>query len=506
MSLSLNLTGIRATATQISPRSAAVVGKTPGGVSVKFSSPAGDLASPRKQYFDAGTLSVSARKYSTQLNAQPRIMPGEKKIAAQKFGATGAARLYSTGAGASASGNKALAEAKQFLEDYRCGRVENLSDIYPPEDREFAIWFQFNVPPKFADVPALRPVAISPEAMSAFERRMEAKIDSMPPGDPKLKAALGDMVKEFVRGEAAKPENRNLFGVTPETRMSILDRDDLEPEKKAVMFVFLGDLKEWGYLKGGEADRPAALPSLSEASRFLKGAFGFLGRELKEKAFGPEKSVVVGLEIDHPYDGGLPKLRPERLQAALENAEKFAGMSIPYEPPAPRPENDLRARAREYAQAAFAENSRDKIPEGVKIWAETTNAGLPAGLPPVSPSRMLGRNEWAQIQEALEAEFSAADKALTSESGSDLPASIKKAIDFYAQFASADNWEDLSYQVGYMFDFETEYDDPAQSAAAKAIGSAIMRKYTQQDRAGLPSWGDMDKIADIAKDLARRGY
>jgi len=115
MSLSLNLTGIRATATQISPRSAAVVGKTPGGVSVKFSSPAGDLASPRKQYFDAGTLSVSARKYSTQLNAQPRMMPGEKKISAQKFGATGAARLYSTGAGASLIYSRRLAFARVFV-------------------------------------------------------------------------------------------------------------------------------------------------------------------------------------------------------------------------------------------------------------------------------------------------------------------------------------------------------------------------------------------------------
>lgn len=86
------------------------------------------------------------------------------------------------------------------------------------------------------------------------------------------------------------------------------------------------------------------------------------------------------------------------------------------------------------------------------------------------------------------------------------PDPIRKTIDFYAQTASEDNWEDLSYQLGYMFNLETEHDDPAQSAAANAIGSAMMRKYSQQDGTALPSAEDMMSIADIAKDLARRGY
>lgn len=535
MSLHLNLSnGGRVAATQLSPRgSRPLTWQAPSGKAVTWHSKAGDLASANQAATMRGA-SVGAQNPASQmfkrqlgtLAAQPRPI-GERRVALQ---GKDSARLYSTAAGNAKQNTRA--EARRLLENYRSGRVEPLRDLYPREDSHFASWFAINVPAKFRNVTALRPVEISQESLLAFERQVDAKISGSAPGDSNLTAELKEMTAAFVRQEAASPENRSLFGVTLQTRREILGREDLEPEQKAAMFVFLGDLKDWGYLQGGDADLRKTVPNLDQSLRFVKNSIAHVSR-----------TVLSGDRIADLGDGRFtisladnvaPQLTPDRLAAALDSAERLAvGTSALSEAlthgdagTASRTEGmrELLGRARKYAETSYAADApRDRIPGAVESWVNITNANLPAGLPPVSAFRPMTPQEWRQIEEDIENHIARlqneTDRALLDPrkvsppltTGPDgVPDAIKKVIDFRVGVSSGENWEaDISFQMGVMIGEEMGNDEPVQAAAASSLFTAMLRKYMPSDQlvlisdAGMQDW---NTILDVAKDLARRAY
>jgi hypothetical protein len=488
----------------LSPRGGAtLVGRTPTGVPVSLHSHAGDLASPRQQFFDSKMTNEQTRRYSTLLGASSRPLV-DRSVAHRKTETQGSARLYSTD-GSARKKQAALAEARNFLEAYRSGQVEPLSDIYPKEDAHFATWFAFNAPDKFKQSTVLKPVMLSSEAMKEFDRLAEKKINDSSGGTAELASELRELAASFVRSEAARPENRNLFGVTPETRLSIINRTDLEPETKAVMFAFLGDLKDWGYLKGGDADAPPRFPSLGKSADYARDMLDYFRRSQPN----PVEPDGDNFRIISLADNVMPRLHEDRLQAAIENAEKFATeTTIANGASTHRPADAFVDRVKKYAEEKFAENSADRISDSVNMWVEFVNENLPEGLPPVSPRRMLQEEEWSKVELVIKT-ASGEEKASPSTTG-EIPASVKRVVEAHAQFAKGgDQWEDFCYQAGGMITAEMENEPLARMAAASSLATAMAHKYLPSDMAVLSTnegIQDMNVIQDISKDLARRGY